>query len=189
MSFTCSKASRKKTRRTFCTIKPDKIAIVGPCFLHPRTGSRRPGDADFPDQTILCIPEVHRFRFFLTCFEYLTYYASLLYIGYCRMPERAIKKPSQETCEGFCGEEDLNFHTLSSTSTSSWRVYQFHHRRVLIGKNKIANGQKKVKRAQKNPVRTVPGCMVAVRKILTPLPSTIHEDCRTQTPQAPCRRQ
>jgi hypothetical protein len=33
----------------------------------------------------------------------------------------------------WCGREDSNFHALSGTATSTLRVYQFRHDRILVG--------------------------------------------------------
>ena len=35
----------------------------------------------------------------------------------------------------WCAREDLNLHAVASTSPSSWRVYQFHHWRKILGSN------------------------------------------------------
>ena len=31
----------------------------------------------------------------------------------------------------WCGREDSNFHGLSATRPSTWRVYQFRHDRII----------------------------------------------------------
>lgn len=33
-----------------------------------------------------------------------------------------------------CPEQDSNLHDLKVTSPSSWRVYQFHHLGIWVGK-------------------------------------------------------
>ncbi len=40
-----------------------------------------------------------------------------------------------------CPEQDSNLHTVTGTSPSSWRVYQFHH----LGVNKIKDKSIKIK--------------------------------------------
>ena len=41
--------------------------------------------------------------------------------------------------EGWCGQEDSNFQEVSPTSTSSWRVYQFRHGRIISRSQAIAD--------------------------------------------------
>ena len=55
-----------------------------------------------------------------------------------RPPELNLAKPlyfngNQPLKEDFwCGREDSNFHALSGTATSTLRVYQFRHDRILV---------------------------------------------------------
>jgi hypothetical protein len=45
--------------------------------------------------------------------------------------ENAISRIKQALRAVWCGREDSNFHGLSPTTTSTLRVYQFRHDRII----------------------------------------------------------
>jgi hypothetical protein len=66
-------------------------------------------------------------------------------------PERGYRGPIRwrqqiqvvrETGEIWCGQEDSNFQEVSPTSTSSWRVYQFRHDRIILEFKRVADGDR-----------------------------------------------
>ena len=52
-------------------------------------------------------------------------------------------KPTEYQWVSRCPEQDSNLHTVTGTSPSSWRVYQFHHLGDLL--LAVANILKKFK--------------------------------------------